>query len=261
MAKIEMPKNAAGNPEVDVIAEDITTALARIDWLLNGNVDVDNMAHKESGTAERKLLIPASKVQDIPLISNEIQSFKFFRDQDGVSFKAVWDSLATAAKLSPNMTVVTGDASIIITKGTEFKATSVILTEEIPEYGQTGKATFIASKQFIVEIEIPSGYVPISHERAFEIMGIDYEFGNFNTKETVDNFAANIDFYIDSNFGNGYLKRNLMLSSLKGSYSTKSRIFSLEFIPTIDLGNDAVFDETSFANISISASVLCEERV
>lgn len=262
MAKIEMPKNAAGNPEVDVIAEDITTALARIDWLLNGNVDVDNMAHKESGNDELKLLIPASKVQDVPLISNEIQSSKFFRDENGISFKAdVWDALASASDLSPRLTVITGGATIIITKGTEFSGTSVVSTESNPAFGEVGQTTLVASKKFIVEMEIPSGYRPITHKRAFELMGIDYGFENIFTVETVDDYALNTDFYIDTNLGNGYVQKNLMLSSMRGSYSPESRIFSFELIPTIDLGNDAAFDDESFANINVSAGILCEERI
>ncbi len=260
MAKIEMPKNTAGNPEVDVIAEDITTALARIDWLLNGNVDVDNIAHKESGNSEIKLLVPASKVQDVPLISNEIQSSKFFRDENGISFKTdVWDALASAANLSPRLTVVTGNATIIITKGTEFSGTKVVNTP----LGDYGANNLLASKNFIVEIEIPSGFRPITHRRAFELMNIDDEFDNFlrNRDGILDEYALNIDFYIDTNLGNGYVKKNTMLSSLKGSYSLESRIFSFELMPTIDLGNDKAFDDESFANINVSAEILCEERI
>jgi hypothetical protein len=245
MAKIEMPKNAAGNPEVDVIAEDITTALARIDWLLNGNVDVDNMAHKEIETAERKLLIPASKVQDIPLISNEIQSSKFFTDDEGVSFvDMAWNPLKNKAIANPLFTVVEAQGSL--------SYGSVVLENKNP------------TVVLLIEAEIPSTHVPVTYKRMFDVIGVDGSV--LYDKDTIgvvaEDYVVQIIHWCDSNMETINLddttKLRVSLDLEKCSFNSKTNTISATIAA---VGSGEKLNESDFFNIFTTMYVLCEERI
>lgn len=261
MAKIEMPKNTAGNPEVDVIAEDITTALARIDWLLNGNVDADNIAHKENDTAEVKLLIPASKVQDIPLISNEIVSNKFIRDEDGKSYKTdIFDVIAQKVNESPPLTVIDSTLSIKITKDTIVYNRNLEFNYNDFDFGGNrdvkGKYNSIYKVKERLIAEIPSTHIPLNYERFRKITGIEYE-GNplyKNAEEMVIQHSYNVDSSIAST-------SDFSIKIDEAQHIKDLSIVMADVIFTASEKYGENMSDSDFINIDITISVLCEERI
>lgn len=263
MAKIEMPKNSSGNPEVDVIAEDITTALARIDWLLNGNVDADNIVHKENGTDELKLLIPASKVQDIPLISNEIASRKIFRSEFGNnSFsELVWTPLKDTINSNPVFSVIGGELAILIDKTVKIYDTEQV---SVTQHKKDPYTYYRSMLDYKLIVEIPTTHRPVTYNRLFEITGENPVVFETITqgKLSRNDYAIEFAFHIEKKLSTErktYVFRSG--ENAKPAYFPETNTVQLDIKPIFISGDPITFGDDEFVNIFITMDVLCEERV
>lgn len=263
MAKLSMPINTQNDPEVDVIAEDIASALAQLSWLFEGRIDYDNVVKIVDGFEERALQIPASKVQDIPLISNEINCNKFFRDEAGTygdtgvsnSFiDLVWEPLKNAVINNPILTLVQGTEAVAITKDT--------LIFQRQSFGNNSD-NFIKNKDYIIEIEIPKNYTPITYRKLFSVLGIDHSFFDdvSDIQYNLDDFVVEYEYYVDTSDGStifeyfNYSKINIP------SYSPTTNKMKLDITVNIGVGENLKMEDGDFVNVNLTMSVLCEERI
>ncbi|HPS31543.1 MAG TPA: hypothetical protein PLZ43_14910 [bacterium] len=255
MAKLSMPINTQNDPEVDVIAEDIASALAQLSWLLEGRIDYDNIAKIIDGSEERPLQIPASKVQDIPLISNEINCNKFFNDDsDGNSFQdMVWTPLKEKIMNNPVLTSIQGTESIVITQD------SLIFQDR----GQGNFPYGIGStkkKDFEIEIEIPKNYVPITYRRLFEIFEITQTFFDdiYDLEYGIDDYVVEYEWFVDADTAKSSLQSARINTP---SYSPTSNRMKLDITINIGVGDNMKMEEGEYVNANLTMSVLCEERI
>ncbi len=274
MAKLSMPINTQNDPEVDVVAEDIASALARLSWLLEGRIDYDNIAKIIDGSEERPLQIPASKIQDIPLISNEINCDKFFRDEvgtygtTGLSNKfstLVWSPLKNAVINNPVFTSLEGTLSISITKDTPLYNGTSTSNRKNSEGELIGDVKVAFSNR--VEVEIPPTLVPVKYKRFCDTMGVDFDIISDNSDNEIglSDYVVEYSIYVDS-----YRKTQVgsppqYFASSSGlnkpTYSALTGTISVDIKPVL-LGTDSeLLDEEDFVNISITMYVLCEERI
>jgi hypothetical protein len=270
MAKIEMPKNSSGNPEVDVIAEDITTALARIDWLLNGNIDADNIVAEVSGASTTPFLVPASKVQDIPLISNEIQSTKIMRNEAGNNTFSdmVWSPIKNAVNKNPVFAVLSSTLFMPITKDTQVYDNAVYVEErklELEHFEDTDIIYRARTRRFnkTIFVEIPPTHTPVYFKEILDLFGYSSSTFNTLTQNNIDkdDLAVNFELFIES-FGFDTTKKTTYLNvrdALKPTFDPKSMLVSFDIFPVISGVKD--LEEEDFLNINIKISVLCKERV
>lgn len=278
MAKLSMPTNTQNDPEVDVIAEDITSALAQLAWLLEGRIDYDNIAKIVDGKEERALQIPASKVQDIPLISNEINCNKFFRDetgtykQTGVSnnfLDLVWNPLKNKVVNTPAFTVIESDLSIKITKETRIYERSVDygefageITTETREGSGTDWGRYTRNKSLYrkkerIIAEIPETHLPVKNKRITNLFeDIDFADSDFYYDKR---YCAVFTYTTDSSIGDSATKFFMEVSPISYDIELNAIISDIKIVFMNQF--DDLFGDSDFININIKLSVLCEERI
>lgn len=272
MGKLSMPVNTQNDPEVDVIAEDIASGLAQLSWLLEGRIDYDNIAKIIDGFEERALQIPASKVQDIPLISNEIDCNKFLRDEAGTyketgvsnSFiDLAWNPLKEALVKNPIFTVCEGTVSISITKDTPIYGATASTERKNADGDSIANVRANFNNRIIVEI--PKTHVPVKYKRMSESVfpGCDI-VESISRKEVLESdYAIEYMVYVDSYRKTqvGKAPQYFASNANKPSYSEKTNTISVEIMPVLLGYDNEIMDDEDFVNISVTMSVLCEERI
>lgn len=251
MAKLSMPINTQNDPEVDVIAEDIASALARLSWLLEGRIDYDNIAKIIDGSEERPLQIPASKVQDIPLISNEINCNKFFRDEVGTygttgitnSFiDLVWEPLKEAVINNPVFTVIKGSDAIKLAN-------------------LSNQAGIVPPSEMKIEIEIPTNYKPVTYKRLFDLLGLDFSIISDKTSTVVEtDYVSDVVSYSDSNKNTSISEVTFFQDGTENSLSYLTKNNSIYFNIAVVYSGDPLGEE-DFINLNVDLYILCEERI
>ena len=217
--------------------------------------------------------LPASNVQDIPLISNEINSKKFFGNVDGGDsfLSKVWEPLSEAADSNAVLSFVEGSLTLSITKDSNIYSDAVI-SQRVPflrssisreEQQRLLQDTEIAFNDSI-SINLPSELSPVTFKRMNEITGVDLGIaGRTDNLLDEESVVVQYNIFVDTNIETTEVSNVRFYNEIDGTsvaYSSKTNTISLPVLPTI-VDTDHEMGDDEFVNIQIDMVVLCEERI
>lgn len=264
MPKISIPTTTGDNPRVTATKEQLNQALAKLDYLLSGQIDNDNLLQdRDSGTPFQ---IPTKTAVDYPDKTRPVDdSMKFFAYQSGEDnfFDNVWSEIHTEFIQNPDLILLTGAQSWSLSKE---------VLAEIGTYQNTQTSSKnirkILSSQFIfnkpVVIDKPPNIVPITNTELFEILtNSDVEIEDLDGADTTE-AAFRKKHYSNKRASDYVIMPQIVAtadypSGKKPDISIDRNIFfdAENIILDVTLTVDQ-FDETDFLNFQIILDVLCK---
>ncbi len=290
MPKISIYSDFAGNPNVDIVRDDLQNELSKLSYLLEGRIDDENLLAKLDGASSYKIEIPSKIVVDGSDSTRPVDDCMKFYGYQGEAgtysvTNTIWDRATDLFYENRKLTFLSNSTAWSITKDvldTQSDSTQVVAysqqgmvrrdpVQNAPGYSFLSQSLPVETSVYTKRIVLakPVNYKVYTYNKFFEDFGtLPFSRDSIETLTTRYG-SSSTDFLY--NFGNGHKVDDPIVTmtfdgiadfAQSDTVFVKMTGFSTSVYHeqvVVDVSFMAIgFDADEYANIQVSAEVLCE---